>query len=103
MEYRIFKRPQAARDIEECFVFIAEENLDAGVYFLVAVEDSIEQIAQFPEIGKKREFSDKRFQNVRMWHVKKYENYLIFYEVVEDRVEIIRVLHGSRDIEELFG
>lgn len=103
MALEIYKRPQAVRDIEECFVYIAEENLDAGVYFLVAVEDSLEQLAQFPHLGKKRDFQDKRFENMRMWHVKKYENYLIFYEVFEDRIEVIRVLSGARDIEDLFS
>jgi plasmid stabilization system protein ParE len=33
MTYHIFKRPQAERDIEECFVYIAEDNLDAGEVF----------------------------------------------------------------------
>jgi toxin ParE1/3/4 len=103
MAHEIYKRPQAARDIEECFVYIAEENLNAGVYFLVAVEDSLEQIAEFPGIGRKRDFHDQRFQNIRMWHVKKYEKFLIFYEVLESRIEIVRVLHASRDIEDLFG
>ena len=81
----------------------AEDNLNAGVYFLAAVEDSLEQIARFPDIGKKRRFRDKRFENTRKWRVKKHENYLIFYQVVEDRIEVIRVLHGSRDIADLFG
>lgn len=103
MPHQIVKRPQAERDIEECFVFIAEENLDAGVYFLVAVEDSIEQIAKFPKIGKKRDFQGERFNNIRMWQVKKYENYLIFYQINENTVEIIRILHGSRDIVDLFS
>lgn len=103
MSNQIVKRPQAERDIEECFVFIAEENLNAGVYFLVAVEDSIEQIAKFPKIGKKRDFQAERFNNIRMWQVKKYENYLIFYQINEDIIEIIRVLHGSRDITDLFS
>lgn len=66
------------------------------------LQDSLEQIAQFPEIGRSREFSDKRFQNVRMWHVIKFEKYLIFYEEMNDRIEVIRVLHGSRDIDALF-
>lgn len=35
MAYQIYKRPQASWDIEKCFVYNAEENLDAGVYFLV--------------------------------------------------------------------
>lgn len=102
MIHEIFKRPQAERDIEECFVYIAEDNLDAGVVFLVAVEDSLEQIARFPLLGKTREFQNKRFQNVRMWRVKGYENYLVFYTFSEDTIEVIRVLHGSRDIESLF-
>ena len=103
MSYRIFKRTQAERDIEECFVFIAEENLDTGVYFLVAVEDSLEQLAKFPLIGKQSEFQNKQFQNLRMWHVKGYENYLIFYTVIEETIEVIRVLYASRDIKDVFS
>ena len=102
MTYHIFKRPQAERDIEECFVYIAEDNLDAGVVFLVAVEDSLEQLARFPLLGKTRTFQNKQFQNIRMWKVKGYENYLVFYVVSEDTIQVIRVLHSSRDIEALF-
>ena len=103
MPHEIFKRPQAERDIEECFVYIAEDNIDKGVTFLVAVEEAIEQLARFPLLGKERQFSDKRFQNMRMWKVKNFENYLIFYMVADDLIEIVRVLHSSRDIEDLFG
>lgn len=103
MTYQIFKRPQAERDIEEAFVYIAEDNLDVAVYFLAAVEDSIEQLAQFPLIGKQRSFTDKRFQHIRMWRVKDYTDYLIFYQVVDDRIEIIRMVHGSRDLNEMFN
>lgn len=103
MTYEIFKRPQAERDIEECFVYIAEENLDTAVYFLVAVEDSLEQLAEFPFIGSKRTFQNPRFQAIRMWRVKGYPDYLIFYQIIDDRIEIIRVVHGSRDIDEMFG
>jgi hypothetical protein len=37
-----------------------------------------------------------------MWKVKGYENYLVFYAVSKDTIEVIRVLHSSRNIEELF-
>ncbi len=73
MMREIFKRPQAERDIEECFVFIAEDDLDKGVFFLVAVEESLEQLAEFPALGAEWKFQDERLQNVRMWHVKGYE------------------------------
>ncbi len=103
MSRRVFKRPQAERDIEECFVFIAEDNLDTGVYFLVAVDDTLEQLAKFPLIGKQSEFQNKQFPNMRMWHVKGYENYLIFYVVAEENIEVIRVLYASRDIKDVLS
>jgi toxin ParE1/3/4 len=102
MPVEILKRPQALRDIEECFVYIAEDNLEIGVCFIAAVEDSLQQISQFPFIGKERVFKNTHFQSVRMWHVKNFENYLIFYLVTDGTVEIIRVLYSSRDIEEIF-
>ncbi|MGH9942446.1 MAG: type II toxin-antitoxin system RelE/ParE family toxin [Pyrinomonadaceae bacterium] len=30
------------------------------------------------------------------------KNYLIFYQPFEDRIDILRVLHGARDIESIF-
>ncbi|MGI8467425.1 MAG: type II toxin-antitoxin system RelE/ParE family toxin, partial [Pyrinomonadaceae bacterium] len=32
-----------------------------------------------------------------------YPDYLIFYQINDNRLEIIRVVHGSRDINEMFG
>ena len=75
MSFEIRKRPQAERDIEECFVFIGEENLDIAVHFLVAVEDSIELIRQNPFLGRSREFTDLKIQNIRMMLVKDFQNY----------------------------
>ncbi len=104
MSFRIFRRPQALRDLEECFVFIAEEDFDAGSAFLASVEASLERIAGFPEIGATRDFADPKFKNLRMWPVAHYERYLIFYDVDlrSGRIEFIRLLHSSRDILSLF-
>jgi toxin ParE1/3/4 len=98
----ILKRPQALRDIEECFVYIAEDNLDAGFEFLSAIEQSFQRLAEFPFIGKKKEFMHPEFQCLRMWPVSGFENYLIFYAATKDVIEIVRLLYSSRDIEELF-
>lgn len=37
-----------------------------------------------------------------MFPVKKFENYLIFYQSMEEELLIVRVLHGARDIAALF-
>ena len=103
MTHDIRKKPQAERDIEECFVFIGEDNLDIAVYFLVAVEDSIEQIGKNPFIGKACEFKDSHIRNLQIWKVKGCTNYQIFYTVTEETIEIIRVLHGARDLPDIFS
>lgn len=103
MSFEIRKKPQAERDIEECFVFIGEENLDVAVHFLVAVEDSIELLRKNPFLGNIREFQNSRISNIRMTLVKGFHNYQIYYTVGKEVVEIVRVLHGSRDLSDIFG
>ena len=47
---------------------------------------------------------DKRPQAITdLADIAGFDNYLIFYRPTERGVEIIRVIHGSRDIEDLFG
>lgn len=103
MRYSVIKRPAAEEDIEECFVHIAEDNWKIGLAFLVALEDSLEGLAELPLLGKAIEFRNKEVGKVRMWHVKGYDNYLIFYTVGKSNIDVIRVLHGSRDIDDLFS
>jgi plasmid stabilization system protein ParE len=31
-----------------------------------------------------------------------FENHLVFYRPFKDSIEVIRVIHGARDIEKLF-
>lgn len=102
MSYIIEKSVQAERDIEEAFVYIAEDNIDAAVYFLVAVEESIEMHAAHPLIGSNRNFQNTKLRGLRIWQVKNYENYLIVYMVEESTIKIVRFLNAKRDFNLLF-
>ena len=103
MDYSVLKSVQAVRDIEESFVYIAENDLDRAVYFLVAVEETIEMIAKNPFIGSVRQFQNAKLKNLRMWRVKGYENHLIFYAVEENEIKIVRFLNAKRDYYLIFG
>lgn len=70
--------------------------------FLVAVEDSLEQLSKMPLIGKVRSFKNTNGLNLRIWPVNGFEAYLLFYLADEDSVELVRLLHSSRDIDGLF-
>lgn len=97
------KKPQAERDIEECFGYIGENNLDIAVHFLVAVEDTIDEIGRNPFMGIGRELKDSQIKNLRMIPVKNFHEYQIFYLVESETIEIIRVLHGARNLPDIFS
>lgn len=96
------KQEQANRDLEEIFVFIGERDLDTGLDFLFAAEQTFELLAKMPLIGSPRRFRSSRLRNLRQFPVKSYEDYLIFYRPTDDGIEVLRVLHGRRDIEAIF-
>jgi toxin ParE1/3/4 len=63
---------------------------------------AIARLAEMPEIGALREFTNPRLVNVRLWPIPNFSKYLIFYQATPDSLRILRVLHGARDIPALF-
>ncbi len=100
---RVIKRVAAKRDLSDHFVFLGENaSVAVARRFLHASNVSFQALAQMPELGAQRGFRDPRWSAVRTWPVKGFERYLIFYRPLTDGVEILRVVHGARDIERLF-
>jgi len=99
----IRKRPQVIRDLIDLATYIAENNLDQSDRFLHGAEETFKQLGLMPQLGKQCQFDNSRLQNIRQIAVKGFKKYLIFYQITAGGVEIIRVLHGSRDIETILG
>ena len=71
-----------------------------GDRFIDAWLKEVRLLAEHPFLGRVRRF---RIPGVRSWQVgHPFENYLIFYHVTEQAVEIVRVLHGAMDLESIF-
>ena len=68
------KSDRSSRDIEEAFVYIAENNLDRAVEFLVAIEDSLALVAENPGMGWIRDFENSKLTGLRVWRVKGLKN-----------------------------
>jgi toxin ParE1/3/4 len=101
---RVVKRIAAKRDLSDHFVFLGENaSVDVARRFLAAVDSSLQALARMPEMGPSHIFRNPRFAGVRMLPVGGFERYLIFYRPARDGIEVLRVLHGARDIESLFG
>lgn len=94
----IVKRPAVLLDIEEHAWFIFADNEEAGLRFPFACDATFERLAEDPHIGSARRFLHSRLSGLRMWPVKGFPNHLVFYRPLDDGVEIVRVLHGAREI-----
>jgi toxin ParE1/3/4 len=93
----IFVRHDAELDAFGYFQYIRENNPDAALYFLEAIDYTIENLALQPLKGRLRKFRGRDLKNIRSWRVDDFENYLIFYHFAGLRLEILRIKHGAMD------
>ena len=80
---------------------IHPQNPVAAVRFVEAFKSSVDLLARMPALGRVR--PDLGTPETRSWRVGGFRNYLIFYEVLPDRLRLLRVLHGSRDLQAELG
>ena len=88
----IVKSPQYERDIAEIWHHIAQHNPVAADRVVMAIEGTIELLGHFPRIGTPCPHLAPGLRRT-LWR-----EYLIYYRPREDKVEIVRALHGRRNI-----
>ena len=101
MTRRAYRQPRARRDIIEQAIYIGLDNAKAAERFQDAVEQAEQMLAEMPGIGAPREHG--RIEGLRMWRVRGFARHLIFYREIENGIEVIRVLHSSRDLVAVLG
>ena len=96
---RVERRPRARLDVLEQAIYLGEEATEeVALRFIDAVDAALRSLADTPEIGRLREFRSARLAGLRSWPVPGFPKHLIFYRADEDLVEVVRVLHGARDL-----
>lgn len=93
----ILVRHDAELDAAGYFHYLRENNPEAALRFLKAIDGTIEKLALQPEKGRLRKFSGRDLKHIRSWRVDGFENYLIFYRFEKLRLEILRIKHGAMD------
>ncbi|HEY0077721.1 MAG TPA: type II toxin-antitoxin system RelE/ParE family toxin [Pyrinomonadaceae bacterium] len=86
----------AEEDLKEIWSYVAEYNEEAAGKIIREITGRFSVLRDRPQLGRKQ---DELLVNLRSFVVK---NFLIFYQPVEDGIEVLRVLHASRDIESIF-
>lgn len=100
---RIVRRPMAEDDAVEIAVQIAAANSRSAARFTKALRATEESLLAMPGMGSSTAFAHPLLVGMRFHLVRGFRKYLIFYIPRDDGIEVVRVLHGSRDLETLFG
>jgi toxin ParE1/3/4 len=103
LPYRITEA--AERDLWDIARYIAQDSLRSAERFLDRADETFNALVAMPGMGAACSFPRRPLKDIRRQPVKQFENYLVFYCAIdgEASVEIIRVIHGARDLPELFG
>jgi len=89
----IVLQPRAKADLSEIWEFIAEDSDDQDDAFIDLIDQKFQLLAQKSGLGRRRE---ELAEGLRSFPVGRY---VIFYLPIPGGVQIVRVLHGARDIE----
>ena len=88
--------PEAEQDLLDIWLYIAEDSPVNADRFLVRLEGKALKLAEFTEIGIDRL---ELAPDLKSFSV---DRYVLYYRANTGGIELVRVLHGSRDINRVF-
>lgn len=94
---QILIRPKAQLDIIEIWEYIAEDSVAAADRWVDELNDRFALWATQPRMGRPRDELEPGLRSLA------FGQYVVFFESLAGGIDVVRVLHGSRDIDRLFG
>ncbi len=86
----------ASRDINEIADYFSQNSIEAGERFFREFNRKCQQLVAFPNSGKS--YAEIRADLRGL----SFEGYIIFYRVLDDGIEILRVVSGRRNFPSVF-
>ena len=100
----VVRSPAAIGDIVEVADYIAQTtSLAAADRFIAATDKTLRATRRDARRGHSRyEPDDPAYAEMRYFPISRFRNYLVFYRPMLEDIEVVRVLHGARDIAAIF-
>jgi toxin ParE1/3/4 len=96
----ITRKPRVKSDLESLAGFIAQDRLEPAIRLLLVARESFDRLAQNPSIGVFWESPRRSLAGIRFYPMPDpYRNYLIFYRIEAESIDILAILQGSRNLE----
>lgn len=93
---RVIFTPTAEQDLDEIWFEIAQDSESSADRVIDRIRERSSKLSDFPELGPTRPDIAKSARSLTVG------NYLILYQPTDKSVEVIRVVHGARDLTTLF-
>lgn len=90
---KLFWTEPAIQDLQDLRDYIANDSDIHAASFVSSILVRVEQLEKFPLMG--RMVPEAQTDNIREII---YRTYRIIYRVTEQRVDVLAVIHGSRDL-----
>ena len=79
--------------------YVDEAGPDVARRFQLALDQSLNKLANRPDLGRPRHFRNPRLQGLRSLPVERpFNKILIFYHATSDSLHAVRLIHGARDL-----
>ncbi len=98
MRRKVRIRPLALADLAEQGAYLAGTSTRTALRFYRAAESTFAQLLAMPGIGPECTSDDPRLENLRRWRIPGFGKHVVFYRQTTDGIEVVRVLHGARNI-----
>jgi toxin ParE1/3/4 len=100
----IHKLPAARRDLVDIFYhYVRQGTLPTARRFLAQAEATFQRLAGMPDMGARYQPDEPRYADLRFFPVSRFRMYLVFYRPVPGGIQVLRVLHGARDLHGLLA
>ena len=101
MNRQVRLQTPATLDLRDHYLYLLQQEPRTAERFALAIDTSFDRLLETPDLGFVGQFADTRLHDVRCWQVRGFQNHLIYYRITTDGIEVLRVLHGSRDADQL--
>ncbi|MDR3622230.1 MAG: type II toxin-antitoxin system RelE/ParE family toxin [Paludisphaera borealis] len=102
MSLVIHKRPASEQDLDDVFYhYLSQGSIRTARRFLAQTEATFQRLARMPSIGTLVDPDHPTRPTLRYMPVSRFRKYVVFYLPILGGIDVIRVLHGARDLESI--
>ncbi|MCA2630101.1 MULTISPECIES: type II toxin-antitoxin system RelE/ParE family toxin [unclassified Microcystis] len=89
--------PSASQDLNKIADYFLVVNIEAGEKLFRKFYKKCQQLVQFPKLGRSYSHIKPSLRGLPL------DGYIIFYRVINETVENLRIVNGRQDLDALFS